>query len=261
MCAKFCNFAAVNWDNMKHFVLIIAILCNVAAVSAQADTLWRDSIVEISGEWEVRRIEPAKKMTFGAFLNNLTLPLEVGCAYTPKIGQANPGFYMRTGLEYRQYKSIGWCGAIELDSYTRWYNELSNAAVNISKGRDWTLDILAGFGYRFPFVKDLKHFLERPDYDNKWSLALMLYVGASDLTLERVLPMGADANGQPLFQTKVQDFWVPTAKFTMSLEYTVCYAISIYTTMEYLQHFIKTPIQNDFVGDLINSIGITFFFR
>ncbi len=257
MCAKFCNFAAVNWDNMKHFVLIIAILCNVAAVSAQADTLWRDSTVEISGEWEVRRIEPAKKMNAVGILNNFTLPLEVGCAYTPKKGQTNPGFYTRTGLEYRSHKTVGWCLAGEFDAYTRWYNEVEQSLTNISKGRDWTIDLLVGGGYRFPLVKNLKEYLKRPEYDNKWTLGLMLYAGASCLTLENITPV----EGQNTYIANTIDTWVPSAKLTCSLEYSICYGISLYTTIGYLQHFIKSPVQKDFVGDLINSIGITFFFR
>lgn len=242
---------------MKKIVLFLSfILCASTFLSAQSDTLWRDTTVEISGEWEIRRIEPPKKMDIVGFLNNLTLPLELGCAYTPKAGQTRPGFYTRTSLEYRSFKTIGWCVAAEFDAYTRWYNELEQSLTNITKGRDWTIDLLVGGGYRFPLVKDLKEFLKRPDYDNKWTLGLMLYAGASCLTLEKATPVGTDK-----YHVDIIDTWVPSAKMTCSLEYSVCYGISIYTTIGYLQHFIKSPLQNDYVGDLINSLGITFFFR
>ncbi|MCQ2325276.1 MAG: hypothetical protein MJZ58_03690 [Paludibacteraceae bacterium] len=242
---------------MRKFVLFVFIVGCMPLLSAQTDSLWRDSTLEVCGEWEVRRIEPAKKMTFGAFLNNLTLPFELGCAYSPKAGQTNPGFYTRTGLEYRSYKTVGWCVAAEFDAYTRWYNEVEQSLTNISKGRDWTMDLLVGGGYRFPLVKNLKEYLKRPEYNNKWSLGFTLFAGASCLTLENVTPV----EGKDTYNVNIIDTWVPSAKFTCSLEYSINYAISIYTTVGYLQHFIKTPIQKDLVGDLINTIGISFFFR
>lgn len=242
---------------MRKFVFFVFFVGCMPLLSAQTDSLWRDSTLEVCGEWEVRRIEPAKKMTFGAFLNNLTLPFELGCAYSPKAGQTNPGFYTRTGLEYRSYKTVGWCVAAEFDAYTRWYNEVNRSLTNISKGRDWTMDLLVGGGYRFPLVKNLKEYLKRPEYNNKWSLGFTLFAGASCLTLENVTPV----EGKDTYNVNIIDTWVPSAKFTCSLEYSINYAISIYTTVGYLQHFTKTPIQKDLVGDLINTIGISFFFR
>lgn len=242
---------------MRKFVFFVFFVGCMPLLSAQTDSLWRDSTLEVCGEWEVRRIEPAKKMTFGAFLNNLTLPFELGCAYSPKAGQTNPGFYTRTGLEYRSYKTVGWCVAAEFDAYTRWYNEVDRSLTNISKGRDWTMDLLVGGGYRFPLVKNLKEYLKRPEYNNKWSLGFTLFAGASCLTLENVTPV----EGKDTYNVNIIDTWVPSAKFTCSLEYSINYAISIYTTVGYLQHFTKTPIQKDLVGDLINTIGISFFFR
>lgn len=232
-------------------------LCVSTLLSAQNETRWRDTTVEISGEWELRRIEPAKQLDIAGILNNFTLPFEIGCAYTPKAGQTRPGFYTRTGVEYRSYKTIGWCVAGEFDAYTRSYDQPELTSTNITKGRDWTIDLLVGGGYRFPLVRDFREQLKQPQYNNKWTLGLMLYAGASCLTLENATPV----EGKDTYHVNTVDTWVPSAKMTCSLEYSVCYGISIYTTIGYLQHFIKSPIQKKFVGDLINSFGLAFFFR
>lgn len=255
-------FASLIWDKMKKN-LLISLLLVVGSVSllAQADTMWRDTVVEISGEWEVRRIEPEKKKDISAILNNLTLPLEAGCAFTPKSGQTRPGFYMRTSLEYREYKTVGWCVGIELDSYTRKYEKESVNDVNITKGRDWTIDILAGGGYRVPLVRDIKSYMQRPKYDNIWSMEFMLYAGASCQTLERVAPAGQDNEGATLYHVETIDSWVPTMKFTTCVEYTICYGISLFVNVGYLQHIQKTRLESDYVGELLTSLGITFFFR
>ncbi len=247
---------------MRKIVLLLFLVLGASCfLSAQEDTQWRDTTVEISGEWEIRRIEPAKKKDISAVLNNFTLPLEVGCAFSPKKGQARPGFYTRTGLEYRQFKTVGWSLAAEFDSYTRKYEKTDIDKGNITKGRDWTIDLLLGGGYRLPFVKNVKEYLKRPGYDNIWSLGLMLFAGASCLSVENVTPAGKDNEGKEVYHTEVMDTWVPSAKITASVEYTVCYGISLYTTIGYLQHFMKSPLQSDYVGDLIASLGITFFFR
>jgi len=245
----------------KIYTLLFLLLWVSASSLAQSDTIWRDSTVEISGEWEVRRIEPAKKKTFAAILNNLTIPLELGCAFTPKMGQTRPGFYMRTSLEYREFKTTGWSVAAELDSYTRNYEQENVNNVNIAKGRDWTLDILAGGGYRVPFVRNIKSYRQRPGYDNIWSMGFMLFAGASCQTLEYVALTKVQNDGEYIYHIETLDQWVPTMKFTTSVEYTVSYGISVYATVGYLQHIQKTRIELDYVGELIGSLGIAFFFR
>jgi len=248
--------------NMKlKIALIVFLLGGVGNLFAQNDSLWRDTTVEISGEWEVRRIEPAKKVTASSILNNLTIPLELGCAFTPKMGQTRPGFYMRTSLEYRQFKSCGWTVAAEFDSYTRRYEQENVNNVNITKGRDWTIDILAGGGWRVPFVRDVKAYMQRPAYDNTWSLCFMGYFGASCQTLQVISPAGVNNSGEQLYHVATLDTWVPTAKLTMSLEYSICYGISVYATAGYLQHIQKTKLEIDYVGEIITSLGLSFFFR
>jgi len=245
----------------KIYILLVLLLSGMACGWAQSDSLWRDTMVEISGEWEVRRIESPKKKDISAILNNLTLPLEAGCAFTPKKGQARPGFYMRTSLEYREFKTTGWCVGIEFDSYTRKYEQENINDVNITKGRDWTIDILAGGGYRVPLVRDIKNYMKRPTYDNIWSMEFMLYAGASCQTMERVAPAGLDQHGVMMYHTETIDSWVPTMKFTTCVEYTICYGISLFVNVGYLQHLQKTRLETDYVGELLTSLGITFFFR
>jgi len=245
----------------KKALITLLLMISTTCLWGQTDSLWRDTTVEISGEWEVRRIEPQQKKNVGAILNNLTIPLELGCAFTPKMGQTRSGFYMRTSLEYREYKTTGWSVAAELDSYTRSY-ELENVNnVNITKGRDWTLDILAGGGYRVPFVRDVKTYRKRPIYDNIWSMGFMLFAGASCQTLEYVAMSETNANGDHIYHIETLDQWVPTMKLTASVEYTVSYGISVYATVGYLQHIRKTNLEFDYVGELISSLGIAFFFR
>lgn len=249
---------------MKKIVLLLSInLCaNIYLMAhTQTQSQWRDTAVEISGEWELRRIEPAKKMDIAGILNNFTIPFEIGCVYTPQVGQTRPGFYTRTGVEYRSYKTIGWCVAGEFDAYTRSYKKEDISNTNITQGRDWTIDLLVGGGYRFPLVKDFKEQLKRPEYNNKWTLGFMLYAGASNLSVENVAPAQTNDKGETTYHIDVKKTWVPSAKVTCSLEYSVCYGISIYTTIGYLQHFTKSPTQNNLVGDLINSFGLAFFFR
>lgn len=259
---KIFYFCTLIMDTMhKTLALILLLAAGIDTMLAQNDTTWRDTTVEISGEWEIRRIEPAKKMDASAILNNLTIPLELGCAFTPKMGQTRPGFYMRTSLEYRQYKSCGWTVAVEFDSYTRKYEQENVNNINVTKGRDWTIDILAGGGWRVPFVKDVKTYMQRPEYNNRWSLCFMLYGGASCQTLQQITPAGVNTNGDALYHVETIDSWVPTAKFTMSLEYTLCYGISIYATAGYLQHIQKTRLESDYIGELITSLGLSFFFR
>jgi len=245
----------------KNILLVLIIAIGATNLWGQSDSTWRDTIVEVSGEWEVRRIESPKKKDISAILNNLTLPLEVGCAFTPKMGQTRPGFYMRTSLEYREFKTTGWCAAIELDSYTRKYEQERVNDVNITKGRDWTIDILGGGGYRVPLVRDIKKYMQRPTYDNIWSMEFMLYAGASCQTLERVAPAGQDQQGAMLYHVETIDSWVPTIKFTTCVEYTVCYGISLFVNIGYLQHLQKTRLETDYIGELLTSLGITFFFR
>jgi len=240
----------------KNVLIVLLLVMGVSSLRAQSNALGRDTAVEVSGEWEVRRIEPASKKDISAILNNLTLPLEAGCAFTPKKGQTRPGFYMRTSLEYREFKTTGWCAGIEFDSYTRKYEQENVNDINITKGRDWTLDILAGGGYRVPLVRDIKNYMQRPAYNNIWSLEFMLYAGASCQTLERVVPAGKDQ-----YHTETVDSWVPTMKFTTSVEYTICYGISLFVNVGYLQHLQKTRLESDYTGELLTSLGITFFFR
>lgn len=248
--------------NITLLLLLSGIMLPICVQSEnRCDTMWRDSVVEVCGEWEVRQIEPNPKMKFGAVLNNVTLPLEVGCAFTPKAGQTRPGFYMRTSLEYRSRKTTGWCVAAEFDSYTRQYEMESIRDINITKGRDWTIDILAGGGYRVPLVRDVQAYMQRPKYNNVWSLGFMLYAGASCQTLEDVVPAGMNTQGETTYHTQTIDTWVPSAKLTTSVEYCICYGISVYATVGYLQHFQKTRLESDFVGELITSVGITCFFR
>ncbi len=243
------------------FWILLVVCGSWSMLSAQTDGAWRDSIVEVSGEWEVRRIEPSSKPTFGSILNNLTLPLEVGCAFTPQMGQTRPGFYMRTSLEYRSHKTVGWCVAAEFDSYTRKYENQEVNGINVTQGRDWTIDILAGGGYRVPLVKDIPSFMAKPLYDNIWSIGWMLYAGGSCQTLQKIVPDHYDDQGEMLYHVETLDTWVPTIKMTMSVEYSICYGISVYATMGYLQHIQKTQLESSYIGELITSIGITCFFR
>ncbi len=244
----------------KSIILLFLILCGVTNVRAQSDTL-RNTNVEISGEWEIRHIKPPKKKDFNSFFNNLTLPLEFGCAFTPKKEETRPGFYTRTSLEYRSHKTTGWAVAGEFDAYTRRYEKEYLNEVNSTKGRDWTIELLVGGGYRIPLVRNIKEYMSRIEYDNVWSLGLMLYAGASCQTLEHVIPAGTDNQGEVIYHIKTIDAWVPTAKLTASIEYCICYGVSIYATLGYLQHLQKTPLESDFVGELIGSLGITCFFR
>lgn len=229
-----------------------------STVVQSAETETKTDRVEVSGEWRIHRAKQERKMTFGDFLNNVTFPLEFGCAWTPKLGHERPGFYARTSLEYRDKKTASWCVGIEYDAYTRKYDDMVLSKSNLSHGSDWTMDILAGAGYRFPLVKNIRSFLQQPLYDNIWSIGLMLFAGASDNMVETVKP---DPQHIGCYKVEEVDTWVPSIKMTANLEYSICYGISLYTTLGYMRHLMPLLQDPEQKGNMIWSLGLTCFFR
>lgn len=235
---------------MKRFVITLLAVLMMSAVCAQDSTQVAQTVAEVK-----------TKYTFNDFFNHLTLPLELGCAWTSQKGAERPGFYFRTSLEYRDIKTASWVVVLEYDTYTRKYENFELPDNNTISGDEIANDIFIGGGYRFPLVKDMKYFLAHPEYNNVWSMALMMYVGATNSQLKSVVaePCGP---GETQKYTLVNDeTWVPSGKIQMTVDYSIDYNVSVYIGCAYMQHLTHTKLETDYRGMLIFSAGITCFFR
>lgn len=242
---------------MRQFSVIIILLLSAIVGFAQNTTgeIATDTIAVTD-----TIVKP--KYTFGTFFNHLTLPLELGCAWSAQVGEERPGFYFRTSLEYRDIKTASWVVAIEYDTYTRKYENYHFDDNNTISGDEIVNDIFVGGGYRFPLLKNWREYLKNPYYDNVWSLCLMAYVGTTNSSLKNVTTTNEKMpDGNPAYILTEDSKWVPSMKLQVVCDYSIDYSVNIFFGCAYMQHFMHTKLETNYAGMFIVSGGITCFFR
>lgn len=191
----------------------------------------------------------AQGKSFLAFLEHLSMPLEVGVANSMNDA-FDPGLFFKTSVEYRSHRNYGWCVSMEYDEYEMHFQNFRIEGVNATEGRMEATNLFAGGGYRFAFVGDKK----RRDDAGVVSLGALLQPGISFTSVERVT--GSDPNYQ--LETVWQNNFA--MKATLQLDYLFSEYFGFFIAEAYTQPFGHQLMPSYDSGVFSTSIGFTSFF-
>lgn len=203
--------------------------------------------------------------TFGDFFDALDLPTVLGVGCTPN-GIESPTFNSAMRLGWRHHKNYGTFVYLTYDTHSNKYDSLTVPGTNITTGEVWYNEVGISVGYRFPLVKDIKAFYQKP-YFHPWDIYLSLQPGVSIATVKNITP---ESNSQPTYTMSNYDHVVPTLKFAAGLEWFIFSNFSVFAEAAYTQHLQPTIVEQGAInnfrikrpsGPITLSIGLSLFFN
>lgn len=242
---------------MRKSLIILALLFAGLSVYAQEDA-------------NLRYYAPRDSVyTFGDFFDALDLPVFLGVGLNP-AGIEELTFYNVLEIEWRQRKTYGWFGFVELDTHDHDYKETyipaykNHPAINAQQGVIFSMDAMGGVGYKIPLVKDIRGFYQKP-YEQALNLGLQASLGAGMSHAKNVeLVTGAQSiiNGEQQYNLVDVWYYYPVMKFAATLEWLLDPQLCIFFSASYLQHLQPQPWDpTTKVGPLGFCIGLSTFFK
>lgn len=196
--------------------------------------------------------------TFGQFLKGISLPTFFGVGMVPTTPESVCS-YSSLYLEYRRHKSYGWLAQAGMETHNHNYRNRPVEQINVTTGERYSMDLMVGGGYRFPLVRNLREYYERP-YFNRWDISLVAQMGASATHLKQVEP----APGGPIppsYTLLNRWYFYPVMKLSASVEWFTSPHFSIFLTLGYNQHLTPQPWdQQGRVGVAYMGIGFAGFY-
>lgn len=237
---------------------IILVLCSVLSMglfAQNSDELTVDSV--------------ADKYTFGDFFDALDLPTVLGVGFTPN-GIESPTFNSAMRLGWRHHKNYGTFVYLTYDTHSNKYQSLTVDGTNIVNGEVWYNEVGMSVGYRFPLVKDIKTFYQKP-YFHPWDFYISLQPGVSIATVKNIIPETINSStSEPAYTMFNYDDIVPTLKFSAGVEWFIFSNFAIFAEAAYTQHLLPTIIEQAAIhkqeikhpsGPITMSIGLSLFFN
>mgnify|MGYP002518888803 FL=1 len=211
----------------------------------------------------------SSKYTFGDFFDALDLPTVLGAGFTPN-GIEGATFNSAMRLGWRHHKNYGTFVYITYDTHSNSYDSLFIDGSNVVKGEVWYNEVGISVGYRFPLVKDIKTFYEKP-YFHPWDMYVSVQPGVSIATVKNmeVLP-SYDALGLGGYEMQNVDHVVPTLRFSAGVEWFIFSNFAIFAEASYTQHLMPTIIEQAAIdqgrishpsGPITISLGLSLFFN
>lgn len=268
-------------------VMGMALVLKPAPVMADS-AVPRDSIrpllIDTTGEWY--RPERIYYNTFGLykynggdFFNAIDLPTVFGVGFNPTGNEKGIGYYSQLCIEWRSYKTFGWCALLDLDMHDQSYEDITFLSdwkpgvgakviypksmrdkqietVNITTGTVYNMDLMLGAGYRIPLVKDIHDFYAHP-YVNRWNLAATAQFGYQWSRLSHATQVEGGN-----YSLADAHYFHPVMKFNIMAEGFVAPKFCIFAQATYLQHLTTMPWDNPttHAGMLAFSVGFASFF-
>ena len=258
-------------------IMIITVLCSFVSMGlfAQEKASPKSSpegkdLITASNE------SPKDKYTFGDFFDALDLPTVLGVGFTPN-GIEGATFNSAMRLGWRHHKNYGTFVYITYDTHSNKYDSLQVQNTNIRNGEVWYNEIGISVGYRFPLVKDIKAFYEKP-YFHPWDLFVSVQPGVSIATVKNIKDytptfdevLGGDWTAEPTYEMMNYDHVVPTLRFSAGVEWFIMSNFGVFAEASYTQHLLPTIIEQAAInkgeikhpsGPITVSVGLSLFFN
>ena len=214
-----------------------------------------------------------KKYTFGDFFDALDLPTVLGVGITPN-GVEGATFNSAMRLGWRHHKNYGTFVYITYDTHSNKYEDLDLqfAGSNFQSAEVWYNEIGMSVGYRFPLVKDIKAFYEKP-YFHPWDVYVSVQPGVSIATLKNAV-MRDETEGSIAktlsYDMESLDHAVPTLRFSAGVEWFIMSNFGVFAEAAYTQHLMPTVIEQAAInkgeikhpsGPITISVGLSLFFN
>ena len=159
---------------------------------------------------------------------------------------------------------------VSKDTHSNSYDSLFIDGSNVVKGEVWYNEVGISVGYRFPLVKDIKAFYEKP-YFHPWDMYVSVQPGVSIATVKNmeVLPSYA-ALGLGGYEMQNVDHVVPTLRFSAGVEWFIFSNFAIFAEASYTQHLMPTIVERAAMdqgrishssGPITISLGLSLFFN
>lgn len=205
------------------------------------------------------------KYTFGDFFDALDLPTVLGVGITPN-GIESATFNSAMRLGWRHHKNYGTFVYITYDTHSNTYDTLCIQGTNVRNGEVWYNEIGMSVGYRFPLVKDIKAFYQKP-YFHPWDIYVSLQPGVTIATVKNIEVL--DAKG-PYYEMQNYDHVTPHLRMSAGVEWFIFHNFGVFAEASYTQHLMPTIIEQAAIdkqqikgpaGNMTISIGLSLFFN
>lgn len=240
--------------------ILSVVLCSLLSIGlfAESNTPITNSSVGASNTQK-------DKYTFGDFFDALDLPTVLGVGVTPN-GIEGATFNSAMRLGWRHHKNYGTFVYITYDTHSNTYDSLLVKGTNIRNGEVWYNEVGMSVGYRFPLVKDIKAFYEKP-YFHPWDMYVSLQPGISIATVKDINSYNGEGGG---YEMQNYDRVVPTLRLSAGVEWFIRPNFGVFAEAAYTQHLLPTIIEQAAIdkreikaptGPLTLSIGLALFFK
>lgn len=246
-------------------VFIISVLCSFVSMGlfAQNEASPKSSpegkdVITASNE------SPKDKYTFGDFFDALDLPTVLGVGFTPN-GIEGATFNSAMRLGWRHHKNYGTFVYITYDTHSNQYKDLEIDGSNFKTGEVWYNEVGMSVGYRFPLVKDIKAFYEKP-YFHPWDFFVSMQPGVSIATVKNAIAIDESES----YNMENVDHVVPTLRFSAGVEWFIFSNFAVFAEASYTQHLLPTIIEQAAInkgeikhpsGPITVSVGLSLFFN
>lgn len=239
--------------------MIIMVLCSAMSMGLFAQ-MENDSI---------EAFPKADKYTFGDFFDALDLPTVLGVGVTPN-GIEGATFNSAMRLGWRHHKNYGVFVYITYDTHSNKYDSLRVEGTNVRNGEVWYNEVGMSVGYRFPLVKDIKAFYEKP-YFHPWDVYVSVQPGVSIATVKNITPEPLNSStSEPSYTMSNYDHVVPTLRMSAGVEWFIMPNFAVFAEASYTQHLMPTIIETAAIekgeirhpsGPITISVGLSLFFK
>ena len=237
--------------------MIIMVLCSAMSMGLFAQ-MENDSI---------EAFPKADKYTFGDFFDALDLPTVLGVGVTPN-GIEGATFNSAMRLGWRHHKNYGVFVYITYDTHSNKYDSLRVEGTNVRNGEVWYNEVGMSVGYRFPLVKDIKAFYEKP-YFHPWDVYVSVQPGVSIATVKNIELINSSSE-EPSYTMSNYDHVVPTLRMSAGVEWFIVPNFAVFAELSYTQHLMPTIIESAAIengaikhpsGPITISVGLSLFFK
>lgn len=246
--------------------MIIMVLCSAMSMGLFAQ---EKASPKPSNEGKDSILVAKDKYTFGDFFDALDLPTVLGVGVTPN-GIEGATFNSAMRLGWRHHKNYGVFVYITYDTHSNTYDSLCVEGTNVRNGEVWYNEVGMSVGYRFPLVKDIKAFYEKP-YFHPWDFYMSIQPGVSIATVKNITPEPLNSStSEPSYTMSNYDHVVPTLRMSAGVEWFIVPNFAVFAESSYTQHLMPTIIESAAIekgeirhpsGPITISVGLSLFFK
>ena len=244
--------------------MIIMVLCSAMSMGLFAQ---EKASPKPSNEGKDSILVAKDKYTFGDFFDALDLPTVLGVGVTPN-GIEGGTFNSAMRLGWRHHKNYGVFVYITYDTHSNTYDSLCVEGTNVRNGEVWYNEVGMSVGYRFPLVKDIKAFYEKP-YFHPWDVYVSVQPGVSIATVKNIELINSSSE-EPSYTMSNYDHVVPTLRMSAGVEWFIVPNFAVFAESSYTQHLMPTIIESAAIengaikhpsGPITISVGLSLFFK